>query len=177
MGLIRNLYEHLDSQIMNHVNAGVRAWNWTTGRKKSDLASGLAYTNPILITIGGISYEDPLLPLSIGIYCGLSLLCSKLWKKQEDLEISASKKQMVDPRAESIKSTSEHIGVSSGTIALIQTSLPFYMSAYLSLSAACYVSRADSLPPRKDCIRRGLDKLVEAYRAKRAEEQVVPSPA
>ena len=38
---ISKAYEKLDDAIMYGVNKGVRAWNWSTGRTKSDLAKVL----------------------------------------------------------------------------------------------------------------------------------------
>jgi len=38
---ISKAYQKLDDAVMCGVNKGVRAWNWSTGRTKSDLAKVL----------------------------------------------------------------------------------------------------------------------------------------
>ena len=44
---IWSAYQKFDDVVMYGVNKGVRAWNWTTGKTKTDLANSLLTVAPI----------------------------------------------------------------------------------------------------------------------------------
>jgi hypothetical protein len=48
---LSRIYDSFDSFIMKGINTGVRAWNWTTGRTKADLANTLLTIAPMADTV------------------------------------------------------------------------------------------------------------------------------
>ena len=78
MNIVKNLYQQIDDTIMYGINAGVKAWNWTTGRTKADLALCLAYTAPFTMIGDGFFNQDLKSKASCLISASLFLLGAHL---------------------------------------------------------------------------------------------------
>ena len=175
---ISQVYNAIDSAIMNVVGKGVRAYNWTTGDTKAGLANKMLSVAPILETTGIAFLNGILLPLVITS----SLLISHREQKRnnliEDLERKAVEKNCLDLNVEAYKGVDKLFGaVYIGFGGLIQSSnngaesefnILFGTAQYLR-GLSCYVIRTDYLPPKKGFVERGIEglaKLVKSYQAK-----------
>jgi hypothetical protein len=81
-----NIFSKIDDTVMKGVNAGVRAYNWTTGGTKLDLSRTLLSTAPICSFMGSLSsisyfssYTLPYLSFS-----GVALVISHFRQKQHE---------------------------------------------------------------------------------------------
>ena len=84
---ISKAYEKLDDAIMYGVNKGVRAWNWSTGRTKSDLANLLENSGLVVMTVGNVNCLGPLLAVPLSAYAFyLGLKGGEVYKKVDSLE-------------------------------------------------------------------------------------------
>lgn len=181
-----NLYDRLDEEIMKGVNAGVRTWNWTTGRTKGDLANILEFSGYALMS-SGLLAESPehILPVTL-IVIPSSACCYIGNKNIDDREIKAYEKQCLDPKVEKQKKTLlkycaplcslvgfEFIGLAHSENK-DYFGIPFGIGLNLC-SAGFYVMRADYLPPRRNVLSRAIDKVKKW--AKEFSNEPVTSPA
>ena len=175
--IFSNAYEKLDDSIMKCVNASVRAYNWTTGKTKADLANKLLTIAPIAESMGfiGMSYNHlSLLPGSIfisGALVFLSHITQERNKKTDMLEQRALEDGCLDFRVESRKEADGKIGPLCAISAGFQGTFAITRQDYLEFtgylvaggnlirSASFYVMRADYFPPRKSAIKKGMEKL------------------
>lgn len=58
------LYKTIDNTLMKGANSVVRAYNWTTGKTKSQLVNSMLIVAPILEISGFIAGRSSLVPLS-----------------------------------------------------------------------------------------------------------------
>lgn len=194
--IFSNAYEKLDDTIMKGVNASVRAYNWTTGKTKADLANKLLTIAPIAESTGfiGMSYEKlfflPILISISGAMIYLSHIIQKRNKETEMLELKALEDSCLDYKVERRKEANSRIGPAWAISAVFQGGIVITRTDYseftgylvaggnLVRSASHYVMRADYLPPRKSAVKRGLEKLAEIIEEyKPPVLQPTPSPA
>lgn len=176
--IFSNAYEKLDDQIMKGVNASVRAYNWTTGKTKADLANKLLTIAPIAESTGfiGMSYNNPfLLPISLSISGAMMFISHDAQERNKEtdmLEQKSLEDSCLDYIVELRKEVDGRIGPVWAITAVFQgamgatrsnDNLTGYLVAGGSLvrSASHYVMRADYLPPRKSAVKKGLEKLAE----------------
>jgi len=177
---IFQLYEKTDDVIMYCVNKSVKAWNWTTGQTKADLANSLLTIAPVSEVLG-YSIISPVLGVGMSFpFLLVSHLDQKRNKKQEILEEKALEKGL------KLDSQSSHEGAHRGFgLAWAGDSVyEFYLgfnydsgfvisgAGHVIRSSSYYVMRADYLPPRKNVFSRTKDKLVE----KLQEVNLEPAP-
>ena len=179
---IRNGYEALDSLIMKGVNTGVRAYNWTTGGTKAGLANNLLTAASIIDSSAAMISPFPMIlaPLIIPVSFCASHIFQNINKKIEERELKAQESGALDLYAETLKRNQKANGYTYGMFGTLMLIPSNYLFAY-GLSAgfgarafSSFVMNADNLPPRKNCVARGLDKLsdiVQSYQPKPA-----PSP-
>jgi len=194
--IISKSYGTLDEAIMKGVNASVRAYNWTTGKTKADLANKLLTVAPIFESAGfiGMGYNNLFnLGTAIcmsGFYMFISHHNQRDNKEMEVVEQRALENSCLDFKVESWKNSAVFVGpmwVISGSCngyfgmtrsdGLSSTN---YLIAFGNLvrSASFYVMRADYFPPRKSAIKKGLEKLAEIAESYKAPQiQPVPVPA
>ncbi len=184
-----NLYEELDNTIMRGVNAGVRAWNWTTGRTKADLANNLIGISAIGVGVGtldDINYYPVLACGLAGLWIGICHYCGKANDVLEIAELKALEKSLKDIDVENEKDAIKYpapitlgYGIFSGITDPHRCEIHNPSNAgmyalaigFISMGASLYIMRADYLPTRKDCVRRGLEKLAE-----KLKEIEIPTP-
>ena len=178
-----SLYERCDTAIMNSTNALVRAYNWATGRTKDDFANVIdIFSVPLNVIAFGMVH--PIAGITAGIWWGSCVYtgCQRR-EKQREIEskthINESDNQdLVAWRKRDKKGARAYllIGVLEGIVATGQyfavqsTSDERQIEAYMTMqfclyfglgclmnSAARYIMTADSVQPRKNCIRRGIE--------------------
>ncbi len=165
--MIYEAYFALDEKIMKGVNVGVRAWNWTTGRTKKDLSNALTVCGSTMTSTAS-AYDGKLVLATALIIMGVTdIVSNELYLKKEEDAINSS---LMDLSAENYKRRAAFHGpflAGVGTINLSTNGSNSSDCATLGLfawSVAEYVKRADYLPPRKNCVSRGLEKLEQLVR-------------
>ena len=187
--MLYQIYNKLDEGIMKGVNAGVRTWNWTTGRTKGDLANGMLSMAVILESTGWINNGNYLFTV-------LALFTSHKFQndnlEMEVKEENASNNGLKDYNFEDFKMKNKVMGL------LALPACPYFATNHshdgkllpdtsftdhsLALgfgmrSASHYVICADYLPPRKNCFSRGFGKLKSWYNSLASLPVKVPQPA
>jgi len=181
--MIWKAYEQFDKGIMKCVNSGMRAWNWTTGRTKVDLANSMLFVAPMIESTGVALYSTSLLPVIAPLFFGASLIYMHLNKNVEKAEEKASENRAMStivldrekiskfctPVLFSISGSESFLGyVGEGSANNgYWLSLGFGMRGFSE-----YVMRADSLPPRKNVLSRAKDGLIDMLENYRAEPVV-----
>ena len=190
MNPIKKAYEKFDDAIMSGVNKSVRAWNWTTGRTKSDLAKVINHTSNITACADFILYFPPTAAfIFFPFYFIDSYISTKKWDKIEEQEINALQKGCKDIEVEIGKKDLERRGFMDlltgsgvGSVGLIYGNKYDYFNYILGTAVIVrafshYIMRADSLPPRKSAFSRAKDKLSEKLSSPQTEPVSVPAEA
>ena len=199
MGLperIVDAYVYVDRGIMRGVNMGVHAWNWTTGETKSQLANKLLTLAPIAETVGFSlprrAEDDTLSYLVSGLFwLPFGILVShstqRTNEKIEMCEEKAADSCLKDIYAEGMKELYKFLGALWGSDSFFQASLGTRAdyhshSNLIAVGAAMrgasfYIMRADYLPPKKNCLRRGADKLKEIVESYKPQPTLGLAPA
>lgn len=171
-------FDFIDDSIMAGVNSGVRLWNSTTGCTKKSLTNFLSLSS--LLSQGSITYDNH-------DYSGLlqtSLISLILSGSNEYISHSETKNKGKDTQdflEHGMKKTCKILGFALLPLNLWAASVTGVFEYYniipnhetfkryiglTSTTLAIYALRAEDLPPRKNCISRGIDKLkdfVENY--------------
>ena len=193
---INGKHKSLDDHVMEHVSCAVRMVNWATGLPKSRIANLLvdvtAVSFPLASWLAALDSQS----LSITGFALTStpimvLICHAVQEentKREKLEIQALESNMINPYAHSQRISDIVYGYGNllvGSIALVFapldppssvmsiTSDTTFATAFFALGLSMFVMRTELMPPQKNLLRRGLEKLKEAWRS--TLEQ--PSPA
>lgn len=179
-----NLYEKLDSALMEGVNSGVRAWNWTTGRTKADLANLLLGVTPILDSMSQLVEPNPskyamlaLLLSTSSIYAHYQQKRNSAMEKIEAKALESNAKSMdVERYNQNNKGFQCPYWMGLGGVL---TAMPskncsnqFIGASDVMRGLSFYVMRADYLPPKKNCLSRAMDKVSDAI----AQASQVPVP-
>lgn len=190
--MIGRMYNAFDKMVLKGVNKGVKAWNWTTGKTKAELANGLDTGYGICVSVG--LYE--LSPINIILFPITLYACHSHQKTNtmvEKLERDALKKGCLDVKVESSKYLHKimgNISALSGAFLISSNQMvgntdkdfvrylgQFTMAGGLFMqTACCYVMRTDYLPPGKNCIQRGREKLAEIIEAYRPQPRTAMAP-
>tara|TARA_Y100000310_G_scaffold325096_1_gene388057 strand:- start:231 stop:827 length:597 start_codon:yes stop_codon:yes gene_type:complete len=186
LNLIGEAYNVFDSLVMKGVNVGVKAWNWTTGETKTQLSNKLWTLAAVSGSLNESFKEEPsAIPPAIYILLVHRVHNANNWhtEKEEKALKDGLKDTVVELRksylgiagmflgATSLNSILEGFSKTSG-IDKTQDFILGSSNAFASLG--CYVMRADSLPPRKDCVTRGLEKLAEFRKEKEMRPAFIP---
>jgi len=172
-----NPIKSLDDMLMSAANTAVHAWNFTTGRTRSELSTLLFGAGSIVLGVDSVTYPDATLVRSyttIPIYSYITVKMGIGSKKMEERENNATHKQMKDLNVEMYKYLGKSIGILVAGISGF-----FYFASKMQtdpdssnsdllwsigdglIAASLLISAADSLPPRKNCLSRGYDKLCQ----------------
>lgn len=169
------LYDYADEQIMNVVNLGVKAWNWTTGGSKFSLSNILHISGSLLAISSNDKpiYDSSSLFFS-GALAGCNWLAFNVNKIIERREKNISDQNVLDLQLEGIKGI-YHTGACTNLLAGLpltgglkfkeldefnQNRLGIGLLGY---SLSMYVSRADNPKPRKNVISRSVDSFKKWY--------------
>lgn len=172
---------------MKGVNAGVQAWNWTTGKTKGDLAFLLEISGNALFSFSlslRFGYDKAIVSIPFAIAgCVISWYSNQDDDKREE---RALRRGCLDSIIQDRKDTIYKLGspasavIGTGLIVgsyyknIEESSIPFG-SGFFMWGMGLYVRRADYLPPRKNVLSRTVDKVKEW--AKEFGSEPVTSPA
>lgn len=183
-------YELLDNTLMYGANKAVHVWNWTTGRTKSDLANKMLTTAPVMEGAGYIIMHPLIGGLMTLALLGLSHSTQSSNKRIEEKEIEAIENEALDYEVEQYKKSKcetlgpiwlfaggahMFVGTSSGGTNEISIDNYLMGSGHGLRASSYYIMRADYLPPRKNCISRAKDKLVEIVQNYRPQPTIAPA--
>jgi len=161
---IFQLYHKTDDMIMYGVNKGVKAWNWTTGQTKTDLANSMLTIAPIFEGVGCFSAHPLIGLLCTPFYLGLSHKFQKRNVEQEIEEAKVAEKRVKLSLDSEYERDNKTIGlgfVAIGGYDFTPPALEILGIGNCIRGSSHYVMRADYLPPRKSLFRRVKDKLVD----------------
>jgi hypothetical protein len=181
--VVEKAYQFLDDRIMEGINLGVKTWNYTTGKTKTDLANGLLTVAPILEGSGFFTIFGILgIPLTAA-YILMSHDYQIENKKIGELEKQYENSGTIHPIVESWKNdTSQTMGGVFAATSIINTSATLnplnpepegyaLIATGNSLrSLSHYIMRADYIPPGKSILekaRDGIENLVESVKRER----------
>ena len=182
-----NLYLRVDDAIMRGANKGVRAWNWTTGRTKADLANLMIDANTLMQAISLMAI-DPYLGFGAGVAWALVTAKDKKRNRlMNELEENALRQGALSIEVEAFKEDRRNMGLplcvfGACTTVAVLTALPYTKDVFRILPSpagvismagpSCYVMRADNVPRKKNALARGWETYKEWLRA--PELQPVP---
>lgn len=174
------LYEKFDRVMQAGANKIVGGWNWTTGRTKSELANllniaGWASVSGGLILTGAVGYM--LLPLNVCFSYGNAKLFKDIEKIEErNKDSEALDLEVISDRNLNKLSAGINLGLGITDFAYSKylpddernpnrsASHLLLETGFSLMALSYYVMTAENLPPRKNCISRGLDYLVDTIR-------------
>ena len=178
----KNPFKLIDDGIMYCVNKGVKAWNWTTGRTKGDLAILLSLTGLGIKFATNLSREDWWCFETLG-FSALTLTNLLVHSRIDRVDANCEGNGVKELRNEVSKRTCKKAGYFLAGCGSI-VAFPFpgdddYKRAYYSLSgystllfaASDFIINAENPPRRKNCVSRRLDYLdakLNDYRMRRA---------
>ena len=187
-------YNALDAMLVKSINVGVKAYNWTTGGTKFELAKNLSMTAPVLESIGFIN-DNPIVALTLltPFYLFLSHIDQKKFEEIDKAERRAFETNALNLAAENEKN---YYCRFNGCWWLLGGSCDYSISSHsfgyfiqdktgtdkIQLTGTTiraishYVMRVDYLPPRKSCVKRGLEHLAQWYEATKAQPVAAPVP-
>lgn len=179
-----NPFEFVDENLMKAVNCGVRVWNWTTGKTKTDLANSLLTVAPILEGAGFFTTDGNRTTAFIGtgVYILVSHLDQIRNKRLEKEEVRAIEKgAKVLPDVLNIFSGYLFAGSSSMSQLLFTTSGSYDHESFAignGLRALShFVSRAEYFPPRKNVVVRIKERLEKRLKERQSLPSPLPQPA
>lgn len=169
---IGDIYYMADQFLVERAGEAVKAWNWTTGRTRAELADVLNVGGTALITSGFLITED--IPFSILNGFAWGALTTKRHidnHKQDELELDEN--DVIPPFVK--KNRDYDYYKTYGKVSTGGAGFEFALGVGFeevgfeivgmgigAFSASGYVMRSDYNPPkRKDCVRRGINKLAE----------------
>jgi hypothetical protein len=162
------IYEHIDSAIMKSVNEGVRAWNWTTGKTKADLANMCSVGGSAMFSLASWEAHDPFTCSFIPFFILDAIIKTKMNNDTEHRELNALEKGLKDPVVERRYRTHElHGSVMLGTgsamiVAPAEKLKEFFLEYGIGsflIALENYTMRAENFPRRKNVFSRALDSL------------------
>jgi len=184
---MKNPIKSIDDVLTSGANAAVHAWNFTTGRTKSDLSTLLIAAGSSVLIANSLAYPNNLPEITIPVYSLWTLSKTFNDPRVERQEVAATDKQMKDPQVEMYKIGQKICGYAVGYVATLlfllstQESNPDHSRSTLLnsvgnglIAASLLVTSADSLPPRKNILSRAYDKLNELVKSYRLQPKLQP---
>lgn len=185
----KNLFKKTDDAIMYAVNRCVKAWNYTTGKTKTDLANRMLCVAPILESVGAtmsISYFRLIIAPLVFQDSYKSIKINKKFERLEEKSINNNCKSiLVEGLKEGYKKAGA-IGLFLATPTLTGFAVmssnkraggPALFCAGCAIrSFSDYVMRAEYLPPRKSVFKRAKEKLAEKLQQTNLNPFPIPEP-
>ena len=184
---MKNPLQYVDDTIMYGVNKGVHAWNWTTGRTKADLANEMLTVASVSESLGAI-FMGRIAPIAFIMVAPSMLFFShfaqKINTKQEKLEEEALENEALSLDAKlnnNSHKANAYLWLSGSTFQYAPKETDYNANLGLGTGHALrslshFVMRADYLPPRKSCVRRGLESLAKMYKESKLKPAIEPIP-
>ncbi len=179
-------FQKLDDGVLYCANKSVRAWNYTTGRTRADLASATYVTGFSLISILGFqvpkSERSPMfLPFLLTAGASATYYQNMNFKNFERKEAKNSA-DILDFEVETKKKlfaaqgyVLNSLGVISSPVLVDYPTLIFGNSGLFLMGCAYHLMRADYVKPRKTNILQRVSRRTKRA-IKKAVKQVAPSP-
>ena len=98
-------YQLFDDTLMYGANSGVRAYNWTFGGTKDELANGLLTGGAVLLSAGSIVMRSILSPVLVPFSLYFAHFFQKENSRCTEMERRALERRALDARAEIYKNT------------------------------------------------------------------------
>lgn len=177
MGTMKNLYWDFDMKAVYLAQKSVNAWNWTTGKRKADLANTLYKISGVVDTGSFLFSQIPELAIPWGfvslMFIPLTCDLHKLLEKTED-QIAKGGNKIDSYSGMRAISNLNLVGMAALPIVLPDFFPKEGIAAGMGLRAfAAYVMRADNPSAGKNVFSRAKDKLVD--KVKKVSERL-PSP-
>ncbi len=177
-----NLYEKLDNTLMKGANAAVKAWNWTTGRTKKDLANIFLWGGSTILAVNlarepiqGATIVAAVIPLQT---IPIQYNHNRIYHAENQEEICILSRTLYDGKKTAAIFGYGLLAASEGIDLALRTkeinSLT-YAGAIAAMAVSNFIVRAEDRPKRKDCVRRGIDKLSEIVRDYRQKPALQPA--
>lgn len=171
---IKSAAQYFDDTMMYGAEKTLKAWNFTTGKTKADLANLLVKSGGAIVATG-MTISEPL-AFPIGLWTLHSTMnLGKTYNKMDKLEREAAKQGLKDINVEKAKKFFKGIMplvmcITPPSLALsidfMKNNLPQKAIGQLGIFAGIfpvafsgYVIRADDLPPGKNLFQRIGDKI------------------
>jgi len=196
--MIIKAYNALDSLVMKGVNKAVKAWNWTTGGTKADLANAMLIYPVSGANLAYLINSANIYPVSVALTALIlyhtSFIFPKVNREWEKREIEAAENGLKDHLVEyntrfakvcgpiMLTFTPGHLAEMSIPLedqtrfTQYNTSQEAFQTVFFGLyGASFYIMRADNLPRQKSCVRRGYDSLVESMQKATLRPAPIPT--
>jgi len=177
--LIKFLDKVADKPLMYCANKAVQAWNWTTGRTRGDLAKASMVLGMTSLATGVLALSPDANGVLFSCIIG-GMTCGSVgaYNYIQHAENNASKAGCLDYNAEDLKLSLKKMcnnvefvsPLAYGAIgsqicdaenSFDTTALIMKAAGFAIGFSSAFIMRADNLPPRKNCLKRGLDYLAE----------------
>ncbi len=190
-----DILSSIDDAVLTGVNSGVSAWNWTTGKTKIDLVNNILSAGAVSENLAfvNLAYESPvILPFALGL-SALTLFYTHSkhneYSNIADLEEKAISNGLLHPVVEECKSKCAERGYRDSIYGTVITGVPVFhpdFSSDIGLSYSLFgageilqglahqTMRADYFPPRKNCVKRGMDNVSNMLKELKT---LIPKPA
>jgi len=188
--LFKDMYWSLDRNLLYAAQRTVDAWNWTTGKRKTDLANTVLTVSPLTFTAGaGMAFP----PLSYLLALPVFLFSksrndslkdiNKIYEKIEDA--AKDNGELINPENMFLEGKRKSSGLSlffglSDYSGIFGNNLGVYLfgTAFLLDAAEGYIMRTDDPPAGKSVFSRAKDKLVEKVNSiKIPSPEPLPNPS
>ena len=161
--MITKAYLALDNFLVDRANDTVKAWNWTTGRTRADLADILNASGWVMAVSHYTIQNSPgailMVPLAaMNIYFQHKNFCRI---DENDIRAKNGEALIMNPEV-----STRSLKLAGGTTVIAggffgATGDPLLGVGFGGVGASQYVMRADYLPPRKNVLSRAKDNLAE----------------
>jgi hypothetical protein len=174
-----NPFKTLDDAIRYGANKAVEAYNWTTGGTKAELANNMYLSGAIIFSASTAGVTAPIFYFVARdqIQRNTELESKEIKAVEQGLkDLSVEKEKLILKTFEGYTYGLAGLvmGAASSLIPKETEIVKYFVRGmglgFMLMSSSQFVMRADYLPPRKDCVSRGLDKLnelVERYKERR----------
>lgn len=182
-GLVSRAYDAVDDTIMYGVNKIVRGYNWTTGGTKAELANGFLTGATVALPVGILLINPILGCVTTGIVLPIIHYKQERNVEIEKKEVSALNRSSFDTDVEGYKERARASGEFNLGLSVINECGGLLIDSYPNIllgmgcglgALDCYVMRAENLPPRRNCLKRGAEKLKDIVSSYSPKPAVVP---
>ena len=187
---MKNPIRSIDDTLTSGANAAVHAWNFTTGRTRSDLSTLLMAVGSSVLIVNSVTYPNNLPEITIPVYSLWTLQKSIQDPMMERQEAAAADNQIRNLSIVLYKIGQKICGYGMGYLAAslfilsTQHSNPDTSQSSLLnsigdglIAASLLITAADSLPPRKNILSRAYDKLNDLIKSYRLQPRLQPAYA
>ncbi|MDO8556588.1 MAG: hypothetical protein Q7R96_05450 [Nanoarchaeota archaeon] len=162
---MNNPFTSLDAIVMDGVNIINKTWNCTTGYTRADLCTLLFVGSAVPQVAQALSSEDPILEMSLTLGSRATFIGAAYYFQYTEQKLLP--KRVLNYGTELWKKAYKVLGYYSIHSAVIlpfiptSTMTPTQALGFALLGLGLITLSADNLPPQKNCVARGIDKLTK----------------